>query len=142
RDTVVLTRQFRLPAYLNDHADGMLIEAAAGLLDGEDAESAIRREAREETGYEVQSLERIGELFMSPGSVTERIAFFVGTYAHADRAGIGGGIAEEGESIEVLELDLRAALGLVNDGTIVDAKTVILLRHLEARRSTVKTGRP
>jgi nudix-type nucleoside diphosphatase (YffH/AdpP family) len=128
RETVLLTRQFRLPAYLNGHPDGMLIEAPAGLLDGEDAETAIRREAEEETGYRVDSVSRIGEYFMSPGSVTERIAFFTGSY-HADaRVSSGGGVAGEGEDIEVIEVTLAQALAMVDSGEIVDAKTVLLLR--------------
>src|SRR3978361_1385218 len=104
RDTVRPTRQFRLPAYLNGHPDGMLIEVPAGLLDDDDAETAIRREAEEETGYRVASVSRVVELCMRPGSVTERLIFFTGTYGADDRVSTGGGLAEEGEDIEVLEL--------------------------------------
>ena len=96
RDTVLLTRQFRLPAYLNGHPDGMLIEAPAGLLDGDDAETAIRSEAEEETGYRVAGVTRIGEYFMSPGSVTERIAFFTGSYRAGERVSEGGGARQRG----------------------------------------------
>jgi nudix-type nucleoside diphosphatase (YffH/AdpP family) len=128
RDTVLLTRQFRLPAYLNGHPDGMLIEAPAGLLDGEDAETAIRREAEEETGYRVESVTRVGEYFMSPGSVTERIAFFTGSYRADARVSGGGGVASEGEDIEIIESTLAEALAMVESGEIVDAKTVLLLR--------------
>jgi nudix-type nucleoside diphosphatase (YffH/AdpP family) len=128
RDTVLLTRQFRLPAYLNGHPDGMLIEAPAGLLDGEDAETAIRREAEEETGYRVDSVTRIGEYFMSPGSLTERIAFFTGSYHAGARVSGGGGIASEGEDIEIIEVTLAQAIAMVDSGEIVDAKTVLLLR--------------
>jgi nudix-type nucleoside diphosphatase (YffH/AdpP family) len=128
RDTVLLTRQFRLPAYLNGHPDGMLIETPAGLLDGEDAETAIRREAEEETGYRVDSVTRIGEYFMSPGSVTERIAFFTGSYRADARVSGGGGVASEGEDIEIIEVTLTEALAMVDSGEIVDAKTVLLLR--------------
>jgi nudix-type nucleoside diphosphatase (YffH/AdpP family) len=130
RDTVLLTRQFRLPAYLNGHPDGMLLEAPAGLLDGDDtdAEMAIRREAEEETGYRVDSVTRLGEYFMSPGSVTERVAFFTGTYRAGERVSQGGGVASEGEDIEIIEVALEEAIALVECGEIVDAKTVLLLR--------------
>ena len=128
RDTVLLTRQFRMPAYLNGHPDGLLIEAPAGLLDDEDAETAIRREAEEETGYRVGAIERIGEYFMSPGSVTERIAFFTGSYRAGERVSEGGGVEGEGEDIEVLEVTLAEAIAMVDRGEIVDGKTVLLLR--------------
>jgi nudix-type nucleoside diphosphatase (YffH/AdpP family) len=130
RDTVLLTRQFRLPAYLNGHPDGMLLEAPAGLLDGDDtdAEMAIRREAEEETGYRVDSVARLGEYFMSPGSVTERVAFFTGSYRAGERVSQGGGVAGEGEDIEVVEVALEEAIAMIESGEIVDAKTVLLLR--------------
>ncbi|HET6173947.1 MAG TPA: NUDIX domain-containing protein [Gaiellales bacterium] len=128
RDTVLLTRQFRMPAYLNGHPDGMLIETPAGLLDGEDPETAIRREAEEETGYRVDTVQRIGEYFMSPGSVTERIAFFTGSYRAGERVSEGGGVEGEGEDIEVLEVTLAEALAMIDSGEIIDAKTVLLLR--------------
>ncbi|MDX6563457.1 MAG: hypothetical protein QOD65_3271 [Gaiellales bacterium] len=128
RDTVLLTRQFRMPAYLNGHPDGMLIETPAGLLDGDDAETAIRREAEEETGYRVEGVVRIGEYFMSPGSVTERIAFFTGSYRAEERVSQGGGVEGEGEDIEVLEVTLAEAIAMIDRGEIVDAKTVLLLR--------------
>jgi nudix-type nucleoside diphosphatase (YffH/AdpP family) len=128
RDTVILTRQFRLPAYLNGHPDGMLVEAPAGLLEDEGAEAAIRREAEEETGVRVGGVTRVMEAFMSPGSVTERLALFVAAYRREDRRGDGGGLAEDGEDIEVLELPLAEALGMVTAGEIVDAKTIMLLQ--------------
>jgi nudix-type nucleoside diphosphatase (YffH/AdpP family) len=128
RGTLLLTRQFRLPAYLNGHPDGMLLEAPAGLLDGEDAETAIRREVEEETGYRVDAVRKVGEYFMSPGSVTERIAFFTGSYRAGERASRGGGVESEGEDIEVVEVTLTQALAMVDSGEIVDAKTVLLLR--------------
>lgn len=128
RDTVLLTRQFRLPAYLNGHPDGMLIEAPAGLLDGDDAETAIRREAEEETGYRVEHVTRIGEYFMSPGSVTERVAFFTGSYRAGARVSDGGGLESEGEDIELVEVTLAEALAMIDRGEIVDGKTVLLLR--------------
>jgi nudix-type nucleoside diphosphatase (YffH/AdpP family) len=132
RDTVLLTRQFRMPAYLNGHPDGMLIEAPAGLLDGDDPETAIRREAEEETGYRAEDVRKIGEYFMSPGSVTERIAFFTASYSAENRISRGGGLAGEGEDIEVIEVTLTEALAMVERGEIVDAKTVLLLRLAQA----------
>jgi len=128
RGTVLLTRQFRLPAYVNGHADGMLVEAPAGLLDDEHPDEGITREVREETGFEVRNLRRVFELYMSPGSVTERVAFYVAEYDGADRADAGGGVAEEGEEIEVLELPLAEACAGVAAGEIVDGKTVLLLQ--------------
>jgi nudix-type nucleoside diphosphatase (YffH/AdpP family) len=132
RDTVLLTRQFRMPAYLNGHPDGMLIEAPAGLLDGDDPETAIRREAEEETGYRADHVRKIGEYFMSPGSVTERIAFFMASYRADGRIARGGGLAGEGEDIEVIEVTLGDALAMVERGEIVDGKTVLLLRLAQA----------
>jgi nudix-type nucleoside diphosphatase (YffH/AdpP family) len=132
RDTVLLTRQFRMPAYLNGHPDGMLIEAPAGLLDGDDPETAIRREAEEETGYRAEDVRKIGEYFMSPGSVTERIAFFMASYRADGRIARGGGLAGEGEDIEVIEVTLGDALAMVERGEIVDGKTVLLLRLAQA----------
>ena len=131
--TVILTRQFRLPAYVNGHADGMLIEAPAGLVDGDHPEVAIRREAEEESGVRIAEITQLFELFMSPGSVTERVTFFAATYSHQQRVSAGGGIHDEGEDIEVLELPLVDALAMVERGEIVDAKTVLLLQwaHLQ-----------
>jgi nudix-type nucleoside diphosphatase (YffH/AdpP family) len=135
--TVLLTRQFRLPIFLNGHPDGMLLETAAGLLDqrGEDPEDAIRREAEEESGVRVDEVRRLFELFMSPGSVTERVTFFAAAYSHDQRVSAGGGLVAEGEDIEVLELDLDDALAMVATGAIQDAKTVILLQWAAMRRA-------
>jgi nudix-type nucleoside diphosphatase (YffH/AdpP family) len=138
--TILLTRQFRLPAYLNGHADGMLLEAPAGLLDEEDAESAIRREAEEETGVTVGEVQRVFELFMSPGSVTERVTFFAAPY-NAGQAHRHAGVAGEGEHIEVVELPFERALEMVAGGEIADGKTVILLQWAAAEIFG-STGRP
>ena len=127
RRTVVLTRQFRLPAYLNGH-DGFLVEAAAGLLDGFQPEERIRAEVEEETGYRVKEVRRLWDAFMSPGSVTERLHFFVAEYAERNRVGAGGGLAEEGEDLEVLELGIDSALAMIGSG-IVDGKTIMLLQY-------------
>lgn len=129
--SVVLTRQFRIGARLNGH-DGFLLEAAAGALDGAPPEQRAKDEAAEETGYQVEHLEPVLQLFVNPGSTTERLHLFVAEYDRARRAGAGGGLAEEGESIEVIELDFDDALAMVRTGEIVDIKTVLLLRHLEA----------
>ncbi|PZW68684.1 nudix-type nucleoside diphosphatase (YffH/AdpP family) [Pseudomonas sp. URMO17WK12:I1] len=135
RRTVILTRQFRIPAFVNEH-HGYLIEAAAGLLDNASPEERIRAEAEEETGYRVRSVRKIFDAFMSPGSVTERVHFFVGEYQPEDRINDGGGLAEEGEDIEVLELPFAEALAMVDDGRIMDGKTIILLQYLKALMPT------
>lgn len=129
RDTVILIRQFRYPAYVNGNEEGYLIEACAGLLDGQDPLACIRREAEEETGYRVHSPRKVFEAYMSPGSVTERLHFFVAEYDDADRVGAGGGDAAEGEDIEVLELSLPTALQMIRTGAIQDGKTIMLLQH-------------
>ncbi|WIX99838.1 NUDIX domain-containing protein [Amycolatopsis mongoliensis] len=125
--TVLLTRQFRYPVYVNDHPDGMFIETAAGLLDADDPETAIRREAQEETGVRIGELEHVFDVYTSPGSVTERLHCYAAPYDPADR-GEGGGIAEEGEDIEVLELRFEDALKMIGTGEIADAKTIMLLQ--------------
>lgn len=129
RQSVILTRQFRLPALVNGHPDGMLMEAAAGLLDADDPESAIRREAEEETGYRLAKVERLFAAYMSPGSVAEQLHFFAAEYADADKIGAGGGHAGEGEDIEVIEVPFAEALRMIEDGRLVDAKTMLLLCH-------------
>ncbi|MEU3220399.1 NUDIX domain-containing protein [Streptomyces sp. NPDC006971] len=128
RGCVLLTRQFRYPAYVNDHPDGMLIEAAAGLLDGDAPLAAVRREAAEELGVALGPLTHILDAYMSPGSVTERLHFYAAPYTSADRTGSGGGLEEDGEDIEVLELPFSEALSMVRDGRIADGKTIMLLQ--------------
>lgn len=132
RRTVVLTRQFRLPTYLNGYRE-MLIEAAAGLLDDASPEERIRAEAQEETGYVVRAVEKLFELFMSPGSVTEKLHFFAAAYEPKDKAASGGGNEDEGEDIDVLELAFEDAMAMIADGRICDAKTVILLQWAAAK---------
>jgi nudix-type nucleoside diphosphatase (YffH/AdpP family) len=129
RGTVILTRQFRFPAWVNGCADGHLIEACAGLLDGNDPAAAMRREAIEETGYAVNAPRRVFEAYMSPGSVTEKLHFFVAAVDDGDRRHAGGGEAAEGEDIEVLELPLERALAMIGEGAIQDGKTIMLLQH-------------
>ena len=128
RRTVVLTRQFRLPTYVNGYND-LLIEAVAGLLDNAAPEDRIRAEAEEEIGYRLHHVHKLFEAFMSPGAVTEKIHFFVAEYEPEMRVGSGGGLAGEGEDIEVLELPFQEALAMVDDGRIADAKTIILLQY-------------
>ena len=130
RGTVLLVRQFRMPAWLGGHS-GWLVEACAGLLDDLDADTTIRKEAEEELGYRLKDIDRVLDVFMSPGSVSERLAFFTARYSPADRISDGGGALAEGEDIEVLEMTLDAALAMVRDGGIVDAKTVLMLQHLK-----------
>jgi nudix-type nucleoside diphosphatase (YffH/AdpP family) len=128
RGHVLLTRQFRYPAYVNGHPDGMLVEAAAGLLDEDDPATAIRRESAEELGVRLGPLTHVLDAYMSPGSVTERLHFFAAPYTPADRIAAGGGVAEEGEDIEVLELPFTEALAMTADGRITDGKTLLLLQ--------------
>jgi nudix-type nucleoside diphosphatase (YffH/AdpP family) len=127
--TVLLTRQFRIGARVAGH-HGFLIEAAAGVLDGASPEDCARKEIREETGYQVERVDKVMELFASPGSLTERVHYFVAEYDPTLRTGPGGGKPDEGEDIEVLELSFEDALARVASGEIVDAKTVVLLQYL------------
>ena len=129
RDSVVLIRQFRFPAYVNGCPSGLLIEACAGLLDGEDPMACICREAEEETGYIIRAPQKVFEVYMSPGSVTEKLHFYVAEYDDNDRATGGGGDSNEGEDIEVLEMPLAHALQMIRTGAIQDGKTIMLLQH-------------
>ena len=129
RGTVILIRQFRFPCWVNGLADGMLVEACAGQLDGNDPLAAMRREAIEETGYAVTAPRKVFEAYMSPGSVTEKLHFFVAAYEAADRRSDGGGEVGEGEDIEVLEMPLAQALAMIASGGIEDGKTIMLLQH-------------
>jgi nudix-type nucleoside diphosphatase (YffH/AdpP family) len=138
RRTIVLTRQFRFPAFVNGH-DGMLIEAPGGLLEEASPEERIRAEVEEETGYRVHAVRKVFEAFMSPGSVTEKLYFFVAEYDARSRIGRGGGVVDEGEDIEVLELPFDEALAMIARGEIMDGKTIMLLQyaalHLPAFRT-------
>jgi len=130
---VILTRQFRLPTYINGNKDGMLIEACAGLLDDNNPEDCIRKETEEETGYKITKVEKIYEAYMSPGSVTEILYFFIAEYSDEMKINEGGGLEEEGENIEVLELNFDEALSMIDKGEIKDAKTIMLLQHLRLK---------
>ncbi|WP_027372578.1 GDP-mannose pyrophosphatase NudK [Chryseobacterium sp. UNC8MFCol] len=131
--TVILTRQFRLPTYINGNSTGMLIEACAGLLDHDNPEDCIKRETEEETGYKISKVEKVFNAYMSPGSVTEILHFFIAEYSNEMKVAEGGGLEEEGENIEVLELDFEKALAMIDSGEINDAKTIILLQHLRIK---------
>jgi nudix-type nucleoside diphosphatase (YffH/AdpP family) len=128
RRTVILTRQFRLPAYVNGH-DDLMIETPAGLLDDMDPEKRIKEEIEEETGYRIGKVRKVFEAFMSPGSVTERLHFFAGEYKAKDKVSDGGGKEGEGEDIEVLETRFDEAMAMIASGEIVDAKTIMLLQY-------------
>ncbi len=137
RMTVILTRQFRMPTFINGNLDGMLIEVCAGMLDEDNPEECARRESIEETGYQVENLEKVFEAYMSPGAVTEILHFYIGTYSDHQKIGEGGGLDEEHENIEVLEVPLENALQMINSGEIKDAKTIMLLLQLQL---SVKSG--
>ena len=129
KKTVVLTRQFRLPTYLNGNSSGMVIEACAGLLDTENPEECIIRETEEETGYRLSSVKKVFQSYMSPGSVTEILYFFIGEYQSEMKVSEGGGLAEEHENIEVLEYPFNEAYQMITSGEIIDAKTIMLLQY-------------
>lgn len=129
--TVILTRQFRLPTYTNGNDTGMMIEACAGLLDEENAEDCIRRETEEETGYLVKDIKKVFEAYMSPGSVTEILHFFIAAYSKDMKVNEGGGADHEEENIEVLEMPFEEALTMIATGEIKDAKTIMLIQHMK-----------
>lgn len=131
QNTVVLTRQFRLPTFVNGNETGMLIEACAGLLDKDSPEDCIKRETEEETGYRITDVKKIFEAYMSPGSVTEILYFFVAEYSKSMKVSEGGGVEQEQENIEVLEMSIQQALSMVDSGEIKDAKTIMLLQYVK-----------
>ncbi|MEX9784883.1 GDP-mannose pyrophosphatase [Providencia manganoxydans] len=129
KNTIVLIRQFRLPLYISGY-NQFLIEAAARLLDNASPEERIIAEAEEETGFKVQKIEKVFEAYMSPGSVTEKLYFYIAEYHDQDRLNLGGGLADEGEDIEVLEWEFPRALQAIKNGEIVDGKTIMLIQHV------------
>ena len=129
--TVILTRQFRLPSFVNGNGSGFLIEACAGLLDQENPEEAIRRETEEETGYRIREVRKVFESYMSPGSVSEILYFFIAEYSASMKVHEGGGVAQEEEDIEVLELGFDQAYEMIETGEIRDAKTIMLLQYVK-----------
>ncbi|WP_285653584.1 NUDIX domain-containing protein [Allomuricauda sp. NBRC 101325] len=130
---VVLTKQFRMPTFVNGNEDGMMIEVCAGLLEKGNAEQTIKMEVEEETGYKIDKVKKVFEAYMSPGSVTEVLHFFIGAYEDAMKVSEGGGADDETENIEVLELDFSEALDLIKTGEIKDAKTIMLLQYAQVQ---------
>ncbi|MCK0130370.1 NUDIX domain-containing protein [Flavobacteriaceae bacterium F08102] len=126
---VILTKQFRMPTYLNGHKDGMMIEVPAGLLDGDLPEKCIKKETLEETGYVIEEVKKIMELYSSPGAVSEKITYFIAAYTPQMKQTKGGGIEDEAEDIEVLEVDFDIAIEMIYSGKITDVKTVVLLQY-------------
>ena len=131
QNTVILTKQFRVPTYINGNDDGMLIEACAGLLDNDNPEDCIKKETEEETGYYLSSVQKVFESYMSPGSVTEVLHFFIAEYNASMKKSDGGGADDEQEEIEVLELHINEALEMIQTGAIKDAKTIMLLQYIK-----------
>ncbi len=129
--TVILTKQFRMPTYLNRNDDGMMIEVCAGLLDDNDPETCIKKEAEEETGYKIDQPVKLFELYSSPGAVTEIIHYFAAPYNQKMKVSDGGGLEEETEEIEVLEINFDEALNMISTGEIKDVKTIILLQYAQ-----------
>ena len=129
--TVILTRQFRLPSFVNGNNKGVLIEACAGLLDHDNPEEAIKRETEEETGYRIKDVRKIFDAYMSPGSVSEILYFFIAEYTPSMKVHAGGGIEHEQEDIEVLEISFDKAYGMIATGEIRDAKTIMLLQYVK-----------
>ena len=129
--TVILTKQFRLPTFVNGNENGMLIEACAGLLDKDNAEDCIRRETEEETGYKITAVKKIFEAYMSPGSVTETLYFFIAAYSKEMKVTDGGGVEHEEENIEVLEINIESAMQMIDNGEIKDGKTIMLLQYIK-----------
>ncbi|MGB3144049.1 MAG: GDP-mannose pyrophosphatase NudK [Maribacter sp.] len=131
KGTVVLTKQFRMPTYVNGNDDGMMIEVCAGLLDGDDPADCVRKETEEETGYQITNVQKVMQTYMSPGSVTEILYLFVGEYDESMKVSEGGGAEDETENIEVIELDFKEAIKMIVSGEIKDAKTILLLQYAQ-----------
>jgi nudix-type nucleoside diphosphatase (YffH/AdpP family) len=129
KSSVVLTKQFRMPTYVNGNDDGMIIEVCAGLLDGDNPADCVRKETEEETGYKISNVKKVMQPYMSPGSVTEILYLFVGEYDESMKVSEGGGAEDETENIEVLELDFEKAMDMINTGEINDSKTIMLLQY-------------
>jgi nudix-type nucleoside diphosphatase (YffH/AdpP family) len=134
KKTVILTKQFRIPSYLNGNDDGMMIEVCAGLLDKQDPLTCIKNEAEEETGYKITNPKKILEIYSTPGAVTEKIHYFIAEYSNEMKVSEGGGLEEETEEIEVLELDFSVAIKMIATGEICDAKTIILLQYAQINK--------
>lgn len=132
RKKLLLTRQFRLGAYMNDGTIGLL-EACAGTIDGDEApELCVVREAMEELGLKIERPRKLFEAFVSPAASTEKLHFFIAPYQPSERVASGGGLEEEGERIEVIEADFSEILRAAQAGEIRDGKTLTLLYWLQA----------
>ena len=129
KKTIILTKQFRMPTYLNDNEDGMLLEIAAGMLDKDNPEACIIRETEEETGYRLKEVKKVYEAYSSPGVMTEKMHFFIGEYTDAMKVSEGGGVESEHEDIEVLEIPFKYALNMLYKGEIHDTRTIVLLQY-------------
>ncbi|MFV9550957.1 NUDIX domain-containing protein [Algibacter sp. PT7-4] len=129
KQTVILTKQFRMPTYLNDNKDGFLVEVAAGMLDKDNPEACIIRETEEEVGYRLKSVKKVYEAYSSPGVMTEKMHFFIGEYTDAMKVNEGGGLDSEHEDIEVLEIPFKNAINMLNRGEIADTRTIVLLQY-------------
>ncbi len=134
KKTVILTKQFRMPSYLNGNDDGMMIEVCAGLLDKQDPITCIKNEAEEETGYRISNPKKVFEIYSTPGAVTEKIYYFIAEYSNEMKISEGGGLEEETEEIEVLEFDFEEVLKMIYSGEIKDAKTIILLQYAQINK--------
>ena len=134
KKTVILTKQFRMPSYLNDNEDGMMIEVCAGLLDKQDPITCIKNEVEEEVGYKITEPKKVFEIYSTPGAVTEKIYYFIAEYSDEMKVSKGGGLEEETEEIEVLEIDFNIAIEMISTGEICDAKTIILLQYAQIHK--------
>ncbi|PKQ46581.1 GDP-mannose pyrophosphatase NudK [Confluentibacter flavum] len=134
KQTVILTRQFRMPTYMNDNPDGMLVEICAGMLDKDHPEACIIRETEEEVGYRLQKVKKVFEAYSSPGVMTEKMYFFVGEYTDAMKVSSGGGLESEHEDIEVLEIPFKKAVDMLNNGDIIDTRTIVLLQYAQIHK--------
>lgn len=134
KQTVILIKQFRIPTYMNDNADGMLVEICAGMLDKDNPEACIIRETEEEVGYRIPKVKKVFEAYSSPGVMTEKMHFFVGEYTDAMRVSAGGGLESEHEDIEVMEIPFEQAITMLNNGDIVDTRTIVLLQYAQIHK--------
>ncbi|WP_100612907.1 GDP-mannose pyrophosphatase NudK [Confluentibacter lentus] len=134
KQTVILTKQFRMPTYMNDNEDGMLVEICAGMLDKDNPEACIIRETEEEVGYRLENVKKVFEAYSSPGVMTEKMYFFVGEYTDAMKVSSGGGLDSEHEDIEVLEIPFNKAIDMLNNGEIVDTRTIVLLQYAQIHK--------
>ena len=137
KQTIILTKQFRMPTYMNGNKDGLMIEICAGMLDEDDPISCIIRETEEETGFKIKDVKKVYEAFTSPGVMTEKMYFFVGEYTDTMKINEGGGLESEHEDIEVLEIPFNKAIQMLNNGEIIDARTIILLQYAQIHKLLV-----